>query len=352
MLNLDKNYQLGGKMDIEKMGGADVYVKYLALMKRSYLLTPFSNKHTSSSGYYAVDGAANWGHDIFHYCQKNILEDIINSKRLRFSDIRFLRDKTEFKEAVRILRMAVERKKSSMDKELYDILTDGDVFNKIKSYSQHYSFSPPIDKNREIDSIKPICKVYTCSFCMKGDLISMWDDYAKGPDGVSINFTELKDHMKPTEKVKIVWGKIWYTEEDKSQCVEALLEDVTKLFSEIPDKKCREEMILDVLINVINNMRIFMKKQKFEKEKEYRATLIVPEKVINKNELPIGYKQDIFKQDIPCIDVPFDLESINNIIINPDGDFDLIKTCLEDYLQKQNLNHVKIWKSSIPMRKY
>lgn len=41
------------------MGGAEIYAKYLALMKRSYLLTPFSNKHKSALDYYSVDGAAN-----------------------------------------------------------------------------------------------------------------------------------------------------------------------------------------------------------------------------------------------------------------------------------------------------
>ena len=342
-------------MDIEKMGGAEVYTKYLALMKRSYLLTPFSNKHKLTLDYYAVDGAANWGHDIFHYCRKNILGDIINSKQLRFSDVRFLNDKTEFEEAIRILRIAVERKKASMDKELYDILTDQDVLNEIKSYSQRYPFYPPINKNRDIDSVKPICRVYTCSFSMDGDLRPMWNYYAQGANGVSINFTELKDHIKSTEKVKIVWGKVWYTDEDKRQCVEALLEDVIILFSEIPDKNCRKDILLNVLISVINNMRVFIKHESFETEKEYRAVLIVPEEVVNKNELPDGYTQVYLPREntnIPCIDVPFDLESINKIIVNPDGDFDSINTDLKDWLQKQNLNDIKVYESNIPMRKY
>lgn len=105
------------------------------------------------------------------------MEDIVNSKRLRFSDVRFFNDTTEFEEAVRMLRIAVERKKSSMDKELYDILTDKDVLSEIESYFQRYPFNPPINKNREIDSVKPVCNVYTCSFSMDGDLRPMWNYY-------------------------------------------------------------------------------------------------------------------------------------------------------------------------------
>jgi len=337
------------------MGSAEVYAKYLALMKRSYLITPFANKIKSEFDYFTVDGATNWGHDIFHYCWMDTLKEIIKNKRLRFSNICFLNDTTEFEEAVRILKIAVERKKSSMDNELYDILIDKDILNEIKSYYQRYPFYPPINQNRNIDSVKPICKVYTCSFSMDGDLNPMWNHYASGTNGVSINFTELKDYMKVTEKVKIVWGKVWYTEEDKMQCVEALLEKITELFPEIPDEKCKKEMLQTVLISAINNMRIFMKHEKYESEKEYRAALIVPEEVFNNKELPDGYKQGAFQRKntiIPCIDVPFDLKSISNIIINPYGDFDSLNTDLKDCLQNQNLNNIKIYSSNVPARKY
>ena len=163
--------------------------------------------------------------------------------------------------------------------------------------------------------------------------------------GVSINFTELEDHMKATENIKIIWGKVWYTEEDKRQCIYAFLEDVIELFSEIPDKKCRKDMVIEVLTSVINNMRIFIEHESFEAEKKYRATLIVPEEVINNNELPDDYTQGFKQENIkkPYIDVPFDLKSITNIIVNPDGDFDFTNADLEDWLKEQNLNDIEIW---------
>ena len=151
----------------------------------------------------------------------------------------FLNDTIEFEEAVRILRIAVERNKSSMDKELYAILTDKEVLSEIKSYSQRYTFYPPINKNRDIDSVKLVCNVYTCSFSIDGDLLPMWNYYAQGTDGISINFTDLKDCMESNEKIKIVMGKVWYIEDDKIQCIDALLKDILAFFSEIPDKKCR-----------------------------------------------------------------------------------------------------------------
>jgi hypothetical protein len=38
-------------------------------------------------------------------------------------------------------------------------------------------------------------------------------------------------------------------------------------------------MVIEVLTSVVNNMRIFMKHGSFEAEKEYRAALIVLERV-------------------------------------------------------------------------
>ncbi len=351
-------------MNIDQMGGAEVYIKYLALTSKDYTIVPFANKHKSVFNYYEADGAANWGYDLFHYCtietfrsitEKNNKEDI--EARLRFSDIRFLNDTTEFKEAVRLLKVAIEKEKSSMDKELYKLLTDRNIFTELDKYFQRYPFEKPINQNKNVDSILPVCRIYTCSFSMDGDLLPMWNYYAHGIGGLSINFRELKENMQKNDKVKLVWGKVWYEEDDKIQCIEAFLKDIIELFHQIPDINCREEMIQTVLINAINNMRLFMKNEKFSTEKEYRAVLIVPDEIIKTSKLPEKYKSGHFNRGniiIPYIDVPFESDSIKNVIVGSGAtdNFALIKLGLEDWLSKQDLNNINIYQSSIPLRKY
>lgn len=95
----------------------------------------------------------------------------------------------------------------------------------------------------------------------------MWIDYAQKDNGISINFTELEDHMKTTENVKIIWRRVWYTEEDKNQCAYAFLENIIELFSEIPDKTCRKDMVIGVLTSVINNKRVFLKHESLRQKK-------------------------------------------------------------------------------------
>lgn len=96
-----------------------------------------------------------------------------------------------------------------------------------------------------------------------------------------------------------------------------------------------------------------MKYNDYSKE-EYRAVLTAPDEIIIKKELPDDYKEGGFKRrntDIPCIDVPFDLDAISNIIVTPHGDFDNVKIGLKDCLLEQNLDKVRIYFSAIPVEK-
>ncbi len=346
-------------MDRAKMGGNGVLGKYLALTSKNYTNTPIKSLYKSTFGYFTVDGPGNWGAELFHYCTIDVLKSITREKKLRFSDIHFLNDTTEFIESIRLLKVIIEKQKDSMNEELYNILTDKDILDSLQDYHQRYSFYPPISDERTIDSIKPICKVYTCSFCMDMDLLPMWNYYAHGAGGVSINFSELERHMKvgKDKNVKLIWGKVWYKESDKRLCIEALLKDISGLFLLVPDKEYRNDMIKTAFISAMNNMRIFMKNENFSTEKEYRAVLIVPEEVVRNKQIPKEYNVGHFNRGniiIPYIDVPFAAECIKYIIVGSGmaGDFSLIKLGLEDWLLQQDLADIDIYQSNVPMRKY
>lgn len=214
-------------MDIEKMGGSAVYAKYIALTSKDYTLAPL--KYKSGLDYCAMDGIGNWGNKLFHYCSINTLKSITQNMQLRFTDVQSLKDTTEFVNAIHLLKRVIEEQENLIDEELNNILIDGDIFTKLEDYSQRYPFYPPINDKRDIDSIKPICKVYTCSLSLHSDLPNMWNEYAKG-DGVSIGFQELERCMRAGEQVKIIFGKVWYQENDKKQCINALLKDVCEIF--------------------------------------------------------------------------------------------------------------------------
>ncbi len=361
-------------MDITKMGGSKAYVKYFAIASKNYINVPIKNIDKLYFGHGSEGGAGTWGNDLFHYCTIDTLKKIMQKDkeenieaRLRFTDVRFLNDTTEFTEAVRLLKDTIEKKEGSIDKELYDILTDEKIYDELKEDFQRYPFRRKIDDKRDIkDCINPICRIYTCSFSMECDLLPMWNYYAQGAGGVSINFNGLKDYIKVNdeddrrrkrEKVKLLWGKVWYTEEEKKKCIEALLEDIAELFLMIPDKLCRKEMVQTDIVSAINNMRIFMKNENFSTEKEYRAVLIVPEDSIRSGELPKKYKVGHFDRGniiTPYVDVPFAPKCIEYIVVGSGmvGDFSLIKLGLKDWLLQQGLTDIEIYRSNVPIRKY
>lgn len=338
-------------MDIEKMGGSVVYAKYIALTSKDYTFAPLKEIYKSSLDYYAIDGPGNWGYKLFHYCSVNTLKSITQNMQLRFTDVQSLKDTTEFVNAIHLLKLVIEEQENFIDEELYIILNDGDIFTKLEDYYQRYPFYPPINDKRDIDSINPVCKVYTCSLSLHGDLPNMWNEYAKG-GGVSICFKELKRCMMAEENVKIIFGKVWYQENDKKQCINALLKDICKMFSLIPDEGCRKNMVQTVVISAMNLMRIFMKDEIYSLEDEYRAVLIVPEEMIRNNQLPEKFDGGDFVKEnrtVPYIDVPFSPVSISRIIVGSGikEEFSQVKMDLEDWLLKQNLSNINICKSNI-----
>lgn len=338
-------------MNIEKMGGSVVYAKYIAFTSKNYTLAPLKDIYKSVFDYYAIDGAGNWGNDLFHYCSIDTLKTIVQNKQLRFTDVQYLKDTTEFVNAIYLLKQVIEEHKIFIDDDLYAILNDEHIYTKLEAYSQRYPFYPPIDNKRDINSIKPICKVYTCSLSLHGDLPNMWNEYAKN-GGVSVEFKELERCMREEKQIKIIFGKVWYQEHDKKQCINALLEDICNIFTLIPDEGCRKDMIQTILISAMNNMRIFMKDQIFSSEDEYRAVLIVPEEIIRSKQLPEKFDNGYFVKEnrkVPYIDVPFKLESIDRIIVGPGikGGFSQVKNDLEDCFLKQNFSNINVCESNI-----
>lgn len=333
-------------MNIKKMGGSAVYAKYIAFATKDYTVAPHKEKYNTIIDYYKIDGPANWGNNLFHYCPIDALKSITQNKQLRFTDVQYLADTTEFMHAIDLLKTVIKEQKNSINEELDNILEDEEIFKQLENYSQRYPFYQPINDVMDIDSIKPICKVHTCSLSLHGNLPNMWKRYAEEGNGVSIGFKKLKRHMRSEEKVKIIFGKVWYYDEDKKQCIEALLNDVCELFSLIPDKKCRKDMVQTVLISAMNNMRIFMKNVKYLPEDEYRAVLVVPKEIIYNNQLPEGYTKGV-DNGKPFIDVPFASESISHILVGPEikTEFSLMKIGLEDWFLKQNLNNINIYSS-------
>lgn len=108
--------------------------KCIAIAESHFLYTPYIG--LSIDKIYGVDGIENTASRICHYCSVEVLKNILETESLRFSDVRFLNDSTEFIEIISLLKNIVEQGK--YDIKFKDIVLDETVIRELESYKQCY----------------------------------------------------------------------------------------------------------------------------------------------------------------------------------------------------------------------
>lgn len=74
--------------------------KCIAISQSHFLYVPY--KDLTIDQIYGVDGIGNKASRICHYCSVDVLKNILENESLRFSDVRFFNDSTEFIEICRL----------------------------------------------------------------------------------------------------------------------------------------------------------------------------------------------------------------------------------------------------------
>ncbi len=339
-----------------------IIARCMAISNSHFLNTPYRDLSVGERS--RADGVENSTSGICHYCTIGTLKEVLTERCLRFTDVRFLNDSTEFLEVVRILEKVVKRGRySSAFRNL--ILTEK-VMEELKAYKQSYvSISDDTQEYQEYT-----CRTYTCSFSKNMDRLGMWTHYATTRAGVSICFdnacnmfdgledSEVNDMAKLKNGVRLYRGLVLYTEEDKVACVKKLIDDLYEVFKEIKDHETYDEWVRNALKKSINHMRCFFKSEHFANEEEYRVVLIIPEENIRSGEKGSGIKsRGFFRREnvlIPYIDYEFKKESVESVILNPyikESD-SMIELSIEELLWVNNYENVKVYHSSIPLKKY
>lgn len=341
----------------------DIFAKCMGI-SMTHFLNILYNEQTNAE-MYAPDGIANKASGICHYCTVDTLKEILNKGCLRFSDVRFLNDSTEFIEAISLIENVLLCDEYTLD--FKKLILESTEMKELKEYRQSYMGFSRITHKYE----QKIYRTYTCSFSTENDSLSMWNYYASSEEGVSIAFNDSwnmfegsnKPEVNIGEKLKndiiIYRGLIVYKNADKKKCIMGLLDELQKIYDEAKDdvEKYRGH-ILFAFKESINYMRCFFKNQSFECENEYRIVLKIPEELLLSHEC----RSDIIEKGqfkrgnilIPFVDYKFKKNSIEQIMINPfikqeNGMFEL---GIKELLWQNKMENVQIVPSSIPIRKY
>lgn len=337
--------------------------KCMAIARSHFLYTPYKNDDIVD--WYKANGVANKATEICHYCTIDTLNAILESSCLRFTDVRFLNDSTEFVDIIPLIQQVLISGNYSVD--FRNLILNSDEFRKLEDYKQSYvGFSRRNHDYRKIDY-----HTYTCSFSTNSDSLSMWNYYGTTVAGVNVVFdfawnmfngsekTEVTIGEKLSNDIMLFRGLIVYSIEDKKKCIAELLDRLAQIFEEAKsDLDKYKNSILYAFKEAINNMRCFFKNKSFENENEYRVVLKIPEDLLQTEMNIEGIKRKgVFKKGnilIPYVDYEFKQESIECITINP---YDkepnsMFELGIKNLLWMKGLENVKIMSSNIPIRKY
>lgn len=337
----------------------NLMTKCLCIGKSHYLNAPY--KERSIVEQYFPDGIANKATNISHYCTFDTLKQILEKQCLRFSDVRYLNDSTEFIEVLDWIKIVLND--DNYDEKYKSFILDSKEYQELKDYMQVYTQS-------YVQSKELLYRTYTLSVSTEGDLLNLWNYYSKST-GVNICFdhawnvfeessqTEINVYNILDNGIIISRGVVLYSFEDKYCCISKLLDDLYSIYIEAGDNlEEYKGWILRAFKQAINHMRCFFKNKRFVDEREYRFVLQIPEEMLlsdgNKScikEKGFFKRGDIF---IPYIDYKINKESIKNIVINPYSNekSDMIKSSIKDILKMNYYDGVSIFHSKIPIRKY
>lgn len=340
----------------------DIIAECIAISMSNFLNVLYKNQAVIDG--YLPGGIESKASNICHYCSVDTLKSIMSNGCLRFSDIRFLNDSTEFKEAVLFVRNVLSEK--NYLPEFKKLILDSEEIKELEDYKQS-----GITKSENGTYESKIFRTYTCSFSTDDDILNMWNYYATYGNGVNIVFDHSWNLFEGSNKAEINVsdklengiimdrGLVIYKNEDKEKCLIEMLDKLQDIYTKVKNNSEEyQKYILFAFKQSIENMRCFFKNVSFENEKEYRIVLKIPEDLLLEKKFEgdiVNYNQFIRGNIlIPYVDYKFNKKSVKRVTINPyvTGEKGIFRLGIEELLWSEGIKDVDIIYSAIPMRKY
>ncbi|MDO4344561.1 MAG: DUF2971 domain-containing protein [Eubacteriales bacterium] len=342
---------------------SNIIAKCMGIAEATYFYILYKDQNIIEM--YAPGGFMNKATGICHYCTIDTLKVILNKGCLRFSDVRFLNDSTEFVEILRWIENLIMT--DSFSSDFRRLILESDEMKELEEYRQSY-----IGVSNTTRKYK-VYRTYTCSFSTDNNALSMWNYYAQSAEGVNITFdhswnmfdgsnrSEVYVGEKLENEIMIYRGLVIYKNEDKKKCIMELLNRLQEVYDEAKDDiKNNQGHILYAFKQAVNNMRCFFKNEYFECENEYRIVLRIPEELLLQKEKDGDsdiVEKGQFKRGntlIPYVDYKFKKSSVERIVINPyiKDESGIFELGIKELLWMNQMQGIPIVHSNIPLRKY
>jgi|GEM_PF-357210 hypothetical protein len=309
----------------------------------------------------------------YHYTSPDAFLSIVQNHTIRFTDIRYLNDRSEGIYFVKLLLDFIDKNKNKypyFEEAVNRLLKENDL-NKIKNLeitSIKYNDIPRMPYKPE--------RVFVFCTCTEADSLNMWNYYVNNGSyqGYNIGFRIselLKAFDTPSENQAdtfiVHYGKVLYTEKEHFTEIQHLAESMERniTFNSSISNVVEEQDILFAqmkLRSYIDSHGAFYKHPKFESEKEFRIIIEIADERIPRTEENAKkyfgeYNQKMVEGFctkrglvIPFLTVTFPEKAIYRVTVAPMIEYDIAKNSVRELLSISKIEGVRIDKSTVPIR--
>lgn len=304
----------------------------------------------------------------YHYTSPDAFLSIVNNKSLRFTDIRYMNDKSEKIYFIKILLDYLQENKGRFPNAEA-------VVNELLKENDRQSI-----QNLETSSIKFLeikgfpyttPRAFVLCTCNDADALNMWNYYVQNGfyRGFSIGF-KIQNLIKAFDTPKkstmdpflVFYGDVLYSPKKQKQEIANLLRKIDKYVSKSTDNRINEIRFKFAMLNLrnyIDTCGAFYKSSKFAQEKEYRIVVdISQERLDSEKDRFYGVRNKKLKEDyctkngliVPYLNVEIPEDAISRVYLSPMAEYEILHDSVKGLLKKNGFENFRIYKSKIPIR--
>lgn len=306
---------------------------------------------------------------VYHYTSPEGLLGILNNQNVRFTDIRYMNDRSEGVYFIKKLIEYIEKNKSVFPhaETIVNSLLQENDYNEIKRLSV-----TNVKFKTNLNGKTKSARTFLFCTCTDPDLLNMWNYYVKNGayQGYSIGFNvssflnELGNIFPNSQFVSIYYGKVLYSPKEQEDEIKNLLQTIensaeqhlSSQKSATPNLMSLGEIYLKEYIDLYG---VFFKHPKFSNEQEYRFVVEFDDYYKSiQDYLTNNYEDKTLNLDFcikngmltPYLKIPYAYNTISRIYISPMTEFEISKQSIKELARKKGYRVFSIWQSKIPIR--
>ncbi len=302
----------------------------------------------------------------YHYTSPGAFHAIINEGVVRFSDIRYMNDKSEMVYAVKILL-------DFLDEHPNEYLFVRDVLDTLIGTNNFSDIQELNVTNVVFNDIPNFEYMATRNFlfCLstEKDSLNMWNYYVQNGHyegfNIGFNLNELiRTFDTSADKVKegffVYYGRVIYNRDKQFEAIKEIVDKIEHMNNQAIKPIIPFAAL--TLRNEIESKGLFIKHPEFSSEHEYRIVVHIAEQRIphslDEAQKYFGENNKMIVEDfcvknglvVPFLKVKIPTSSIAKVTISPIAEFELASKGTKEFLHIKGFSKAEIVPSKIPIR--